>query len=161
MNGEVYREARESLGLSRRQVAELVGLTPAKIGRIESKGPLPEEMSLLAVLLNGEDTTTPTIVPPPPPPASTGRPLPEVPPSEGPASDPDAQIVLEEWRGIKKGDIVRVEGEKLHARFRFGHYFKNPAQEYVSVYSLKNGAERSVRPERIRTEANKIPKVSG
>lgn len=152
ITGEEVRTARETLGLSRRELADMIGTTPAKVGRIEHSGPRPDELDGLAELLRKAGVTTQDR---PEMPAFDDRGLPPAPDGSLDPDDPDAQVVLVEWRGLRRGNVVRVDGEKQSARFRFGYYFKSPTQEYVAVYSTKNGGERCVRPERLRDQKGK------
>lgn len=153
ITGTEVRTARESLGWKRQQLADALGLTIAQVARIETRGPKSEEMDGLEELLRKGGVTTVDE------PESSTDPefeLPDPPVSEGGPNDPDRQVVSTEWRGIKRGAVVKIDGE-IGKRFRFGYHFKSPAQEYVSVYSTKNGGERSFRPERLRDQRGKIP----
>lgn len=153
--GSDVRTAREALQLSRAELGGMIGRTVAQVARIETSGPRPDEYDGLEELLRKAGVVAADE------PESSSDPefeLPDPPASEGAPGDPDAQVVSTEWRGIKKGQVVKIDGE-VGKRFRFGYHLKSPAQEYVSVWSTKNGGQRSFRPERLRTAAGKVPKA--
>lgn len=161
ITGDDVRTAREALNWNRQQVADALGLTIAQVARIETRGPKEGELEGLGQLLAKAGVTVaddPTADPP----ESSSDPefeLPDPPVSEGGPDDPDRRVVSTEWRGIKRGQVVKIDGE-TGKRFRFGYHFRSPVQEYVSVYSTKNGGERSFRPERLRDSAGRVPRGS-
>jgi transcriptional regulator with XRE-family HTH domain len=154
--GEEIRHARESLGITRRELSDMIGLTQSQIAGVEARGPKPEQEEYFVELLQkaGVNGTDPA--------AEVAAMIDEVhglpkPPEPDPAVDDfdTGRQVLHEYRGIKRGDVVRIDGE-IGKRFKFGYYFKSPTQEYVGVYA-RNSNERCFRPERLRDQRGRVP----
>lgn len=137
MIGSEIVRAREKLGWTRAQLAEKSGLPYTRVATLERYSPVSggrgfqagEEAALRAAL-NGALG------------ASEASSLPA-------GDDWEQEVVrLVEWEGLREGDVVRLEGDRRsRAEYRFGFYFRSPAQEYVQLYSTRNGNGRSVRPE--------------
>jgi transcriptional regulator with XRE-family HTH domain len=137
MNGSDVRKAREALGWKRPQLAEATGFTVAQIARMELKRPTLEEEPKLKEVLKTE----------------LGK---VVVGSMAPAesSDPDAEVTLDEWRGLVHGTVVKLDRDIERGKqttFTFLRYRRTPASEFVEL-KAKNGGIRTVRPDAVHVK---------
>jgi transcriptional regulator with XRE-family HTH domain len=141
LNGAGLRALREDFGWSRKTLSDTCGLTISAIATIEvgRRPPTERERRLITeVLLNTLEETLDA-----PQPVSLVKGLPE------------GVTRIGEWNGIRRGDPVKVRGEK--GTFRFLYLHQDPTQEYLEVFgpvfsSKKNPhapARRSFLPERV------------
>lgn len=141
LNGAGLRALREDFGWSRKTLSETCGLTISAIATVEmgKRPPTEREVRLItSVLLNVLEETL-------------DKPRP-VDLSKGTA---EGVIRTGEWNGIRRGDPVKVRGEKGTFRFIFHHI--DDTQEYLEVYgpvftASKNPhvpARRSFKPDRV------------
>lgn len=131
--------AREALGWTRKRFADELGVTTHVAWRFEHQGPKDEtELALIKRVLETDGST-----------------------EDAPGYEDDEEwtgetIDTDKWRGVKKGDVVKVYDQALEKSkpARFVRYFRSETQEYVEVYSERGGT-RCVTPNRIRDAAGR------
>ena len=154
MQGADVRKAREAIGWKRPQLAEATGLSVAQIASIESGRSIrpAEETVLRDVLQRSLDQA----------PVGNGKVPVSQPAALGPEDGPDPMppakqdaafdpgiIVLEEWCGIKRGDIVRLESDPKPWDYAFIKYVKEPEREYVMCQRPGRASPRTVQPSNV------------
>lgn len=143
MTGSDVVRARQALGWTRAELVRRTGLPSSRVATIERSrvgwsgweaGELETMTSVLKEALSHVEVK-----------GTGGRAAIAV-----PESLDDDVVKTEKWQGLSKGDLVKLAGDaKPHRQYTFGFYFRNPAQEYVQVYAVKNGGGRCVRPETV------------
>lgn len=139
MTPEEIVSAREALGWTRKRFAEELGVTTHVAWRFEHQGPKnDEELENIKRVLESDGST-----------------------ADAPGYEDDVEwtgetIDTDHWRGVKKGEIVKVLDAALEKSkpARFVRYFRSDVQEYVEVYSERGGT-RCVAPNRIRDAAGR------
>lgn len=147
------RAGREAVGWSRTVISDMTGMSVAVVARVETKGGTPVEVGkyrdALKIALgevvapNDEEGQTAAVPVVTKSPAVTGF------------LERNNAIRLTDWEGLRRGDVVKLEGEK--GTFRFLFYHEDDHQRYVEVSGplvryrdqTRGSQLRSVRPERI------------
>lgn len=139
LDGEKLLTLRIELKWSRKQLSEASGLTISRICRIEKGQHIPTsgESELIERTLLGtlEETLDD-----------------EVPLKVDLTKSWEGVTRTGSWKGIQRGDLVRVTGES--GLFRFSYHHKDDHQEYIGVFGPANGKKgvhcRSFAPDRVR-----------
>lgn len=154
MKGEDLRDARKELSWSRQQLADKTGLTLSAVAVIEQgkRQPREEEREVIQRVMLEQ----------------LGRVLEET--GEHPVIEVNEEELARTgaWNGFRRGDDVKVHGEK--GTFKFLYYYRDDTQEYVQVFGPIPGSvprsrnpraahERSVRPARVLDARGKPPET--
>lgn len=140
-------EVRGQLGLSRNDMAKMLGWTVSRVWAIEKRGDTmtPQEYAHASGVLadrlgSHEEMEAETL-------QSRDRVL---------RDTPEGAVRLVDWEGISHGDRVKIKGEPGIWVFQYHHTGPTGAQ-YVTVYGGPKGhaSMRSFRPERVRLSSKR------
>lgn len=125
------REERDARGLSRAQFGKLIGMTPSKIARMETRGFLSDGERDAVLNLLESLTVVDTVL-------------------DETEEDPTAWVVE-----AKVGDWlnVHIKGKWYTNRYRFKEYKPSVSGGFINVIDQRNGSMRSFSPTNVRPQA--------